>query len=364
MKLAIITHTPHWKEQMDYYAYGPYVREMNLWNKYSDQVIVVAPLSKKEKSEIHWKYTKEITLKEVNGLSFVSFSQSLSSLFKLPWICYILFRAMQEADHIHLRCPGNIGLLGCLVQILFPLKKKTAKYAGNWDPNSKQPWSYKLQKWILSNTFLSKNMQVLVYGEWPGMTRNIKPFFTASYPETYKERSTKSITTPINFVFVGSLVKGKRPEYAIQLVKNLNKNGVKANLDIYGDGELKNSLIQDSGKNIVFHGNRPANSVQKAYKKANFIVLPSKSEGWPKVVAEGMFYGAVPLVTKVSCVPWMLGHQSRGLLLTLDIEKDITSIKRLIDDTKRYSQMSLEAQNWSQNYTLDSFEIAIKKLIL
>ena len=65
-----------------------------------------------------------------------------------------------------------------------------------------------------------------------------------------------------------------------------------------------------------------------------------------------------------SCVPWMLGHQSRGLLLTLDIEKDITSIKRLIDDTKRYSQMSLEAQNWSQNYTLDSFEIAIKKLIL
>ena len=70
-----------------------------------------------------------------------------------------------------------MGLIGAIVNILFPNKQKTAKYAGNWDPKSKQPWSYRLQKWILSNTFLTKNMQVLVYGEWPNQTKNIKPFF-------------------------------------------------------------------------------------------------------------------------------------------------------------------------------------------
>jgi hypothetical protein len=28
----------------------------------------------------------------------------------------------------------------------FPVKKKTAKYAGNWDPKVKQPWTLQTQK--------------------------------------------------------------------------------------------------------------------------------------------------------------------------------------------------------------------------
>jgi hypothetical protein len=44
-----------------------------------------------------------------------------------------IFKAMRQADHIHLRCPEYrfVGL--CFTD--FPSKKKeTAKYAGNWDP--------------------------------------------------------------------------------------------------------------------------------------------------------------------------------------------------------------------------------------
>lgn len=89
---------------------------------------------------------------------------------------------MVQADYIHLRCPGNMGL-EALVQMLFPNKPKTAKYAGNWNPKSKQPWSYRLQKWILSYTFLTQNMQVLVYGEWSNQTKNSKLFFSDTYSE-------------------------------------------------------------------------------------------------------------------------------------------------------------------------------------
>lgn len=75
-------------------------------------------------------------------------------------------------------------MLGCLVQIFFPKKIKTAKYAGNWDPEAKQPLSYRIQRWVLSNTFLTRNIQVLVYGEWKQQTKNIKPFFTATYSKS------------------------------------------------------------------------------------------------------------------------------------------------------------------------------------
>ena len=74
-----------------------------------------------------------------------------------------------------------------MVQIFFPKKNKTAKYAGNWDPHSKQPWSYKLQRWILQNTFLTRNMTVLVYGEWPTMSSNCRSFFTATYRDSDKK---------------------------------------------------------------------------------------------------------------------------------------------------------------------------------
>jgi hypothetical protein len=44
MTFTIITHVSHKHYLGSYYAYGPYVREMNLWLKYVDEVIIVAPL--------------------------------------------------------------------------------------------------------------------------------------------------------------------------------------------------------------------------------------------------------------------------------------------------------------------------------
>src|SRR6478672_7514518 len=187
MTFCIVTHVPHSEKGNSFVAYSPYVNEMNIWSKYADKVIVVAPKEQFDINPIHAAYQhSNINFVAVNKFNTLSPSSILRSLFLIPVNCWRIFRAMRKADHIHLRCPGNMGLLGCFVQILFPTKLKTAKYAGNWDPQSKQPFSYKLQQWILSNTFLTKNMQVLVYGRWENQSKNIKPFFTATYSESEK----------------------------------------------------------------------------------------------------------------------------------------------------------------------------------
>jgi glycosyltransferase involved in cell wall biosynthesis len=259
--------------------------------------------------------------------------------------------------------------VGCIVQVLFPKKKKTAKYAGNWDPKAKQPLSYKFQKWILSNTFLTKNMQVLVYGEWEGQSKNIKSFFTASYWNTVKSPvPNKTFSTPYTFLFVGSLVAGKRPLYAIQLVEKLVKNGIPASLTFYGDGVLRQDLELYVAKNglqeiIAFKGNQPATEVKKGYQEAHFLLLASKSEGWPKVVAEAMFWGAIPVSTAVSCVPWMLDYGARGLLLTLDIDQDKELLISLLAHKPELQKMSAAALAWSRQYTLDTFEQEISNLL-
>lgn len=163
MNFVIVTHVPHILNKDKYFAYAPYVREMNIWVKQVDKLIIVAPISNLETSSIDISYNhNNIEFIPIASFDVLQLSAIFATAFKIPRICFSIYQAMQKADHIHLRCPGNIGLLGSFVQILFPNKIKTAKYAGNWDPKSNQPLSYKLQKWILSNTFLTKNIQVLV----------------------------------------------------------------------------------------------------------------------------------------------------------------------------------------------------------
>ena len=370
MKFAIFTHVLHYKEAHKYYAYAPYVTEMNIWEKYVDNLIIVAPLSKNTKTNIDSAYThSNIKFLPIKQFHFLNLRSVLLALVIVPKIGWTIFKAMRDADHIHLRCPGNVGLLACFIQILFPKKIKTAKYAGNWDPNAKQPLSYKLQKWILSNTFLTKNMQVLVYGDWKNQTKNIKPFFTATYYDSEKEIPLKrNYSETLKFVFTGSLVEGKRPLLAIKTVEVLHKKGIKVVLDVYGDGILKDDLLkyihQNNLQHVVYvHGNQDKHTIKEALKSAHFLLLLSKSEGWPKAIAEAMFFGVIPIATAVSCLPNMLDFGKRGILVEAELSKIVERIVSHLDDELLLNTMSEAAYKWSQKYTLDVFEKEIVKLI-
>ncbi|MDR7372309.1 glycosyltransferase [Flavobacterium aquidurense] len=371
MKFAIITHVPHIVDKNHYFAYAPYVKEMNIWGKYVDEFIIVAPINQGAKTVIDIPYDKKkIVFLEIDEISLIGWMAVLNSILKSPKICWQIYIAMQKANHIHLRCPGNIGLLGCLIQILFPGKPKTAKYAGNWDPEAKQPWSYRLQKWILNNSFLTRNMQVLVYGEWQQSSKNIKPFFTATYSESDKMPMKKlDLNGKINFVFVGTLVSGKNPLFSIQFVEALFKKGYNVTLQLYGEGierkRLEEYIVANKLENYIeLKGNQNQIVVSEAYANSHFVILPSKSEGWPKAVAEGMFWGCIPMVTSVSCVPFMLDYGKRGVLLETNMEQDIQNLESILNSEMIFEIMREKASKWSRKYTIDSFETEIKKLLL
>lgn len=370
MTFVIITHVPHILEKESYFAYGPYVKEMNIWSEFVDKIVIVSPQDFSKKTAIDQVYVhNNIEFSIIENFNILSLKGVLDAVLKMPKISWKIFKAMREGDHIHLRCPGNIGLIGSIIQIFFPNKLKTAKYAGNWDPKSKQPLSYRIQKWILSNTFLTRNMQVLVYGNWENQTKNIKPFFTATYSENEKKDiEPKSLSGIVKFVYAGALVKGKNPLYTVQLIEALYRLGCTIHLDMYGEGTerqiLESYLREKELESIIsLHGNQSSTVLQSVYESSHFLVLASESEGWPKVVAEAMFWGCLPLVTKVSCVPDMLDYGNRGVLLSENLEKDITNLTALLDNQELYDAKIKNAINWSRNYTIDNFENEIKLLL-
>jgi glycosyltransferase involved in cell wall biosynthesis len=373
MNFLIITHAEHYiNAEGELFAYAPYVQEMNIWLKHVDEVTIIAPRANTFDSQISLNYTHpQINFVEVSAFSLLGFTNSLKTLLVLPGITYTILKAMKTADHIHLRCPGNMGLIGCFAQVLFPQKTKTAKYAGNWDPQAKQPWSYNLQKWILNNTFLTKNMKVLVYGNWPNQSKNIKPFFTASYLKSeIEELYIRNYKKTLHFCFVGTLSPGKQPLEALTLINQLKQNGIDAVLHFYGDGELKEELINRinhlNAENWAFvYGNQPKGKVKKALKYSHFLILLSQSEGWPKAVAEAKFWGCIPITSKVSCLTWMIDNGSRGFLLSAKPgQKEIDNLMNALQNSKELEQMSKEAYLWSKQYTLDKFDREISKFLM
>jgi glycosyltransferase involved in cell wall biosynthesis len=370
MKLLIVSTAPLIDKDLVKFAYSPYLNELIIWDKYVDEIDFCCPIWESKKKLLVTPVPFEISkLYKVKDFNLNSFTNILISPIFVFQTIITLFKAMQKADHIHLRCPGNMGLIGSLVQILFPNKTKTAKYAGNWDPKSRQPFTYRLQKWILSTTFLTRNMQVLVYGQWEGSSKNIKPFFTATYYEVDKlPIVSKDLQQKIYFVFVGTLVSGKNPLFAIKIVEALHKNGHNVVLTLYGEGIERNRLEEYINKNnlesfISLKGNQTQDTLKKAYKKSHFVILPSESEGWPKAIAEGMFWGCVPVASQVSCVPFMLDYGKRGVLLNMNLEKDVSQIEALLQNETNYNNISVKASDWSRNYTLDVFEKEIKKMV-
>ncbi len=393
MKFAIITHVLHKKNGQRLVAYEPYVREMNLWLNNVDEVQIVAPFSNENVSSIDSTYRhSNIELKTIPSFDITSVGNAIKAIFLIPIISFKIFKTMLWADHIHLRCPGNIGLLGCFLQILFPSKPKTVKYAGNWDPKSKQPRSYRFQKRILSNTFLTRNTKVLVYGEWENQSKNIIPFFTATYTENEIVPVTKTNCHPeldeggsqlgvdneiaksfaprndFRFIFVGGLTVGKQPLLSVQTVEKLKEKGYNVRLDMYGDGVERENIEKYIQKNnleetIFSHGNVDKVIVKKAFQQSHFLVFISKSEGWPKVVAEAMFWSCLPITTAVSCVPYMIDNGNRGAIVTDDLDTIVNQIEVYLNDKELYQKQINGAKNWSQKFTLEKFEAEIKELL-
>lgn len=368
MKFGIFTHAEHFLDKGKLYAYGPYVKEINIWINNFENILVVAPENSYPDKKIELSYHHlDVSFQNlpVIHLKNNGFLSSLQKSFKVFLRC---FKYMNSCDHIHIRCPGNIGLIALVASIFYPKKPKTIKYAGNWDQNNIQPLSYRFQKRLLNNKWLIRKKKVLIYGKWARQPDHIISFFTASFSDFDRTKINKSIDDDLNFIYCGALVPGKNPLLAIQIIHKLLIEGHSVYLDMYGDGiekeKLETYILENElSKRITIHGNQPQGNLLEGYMKSHFCILPSQSEGWPKAIAEGMFYGCVPIATEISCIPWMLDKGNRGIIIDENLITATNKIKKVINSKKQYYHMSQKAMQWSRKYTLEKFEMAIAEVL-
>lgn len=312
MKLLIVSHTPHYKAGQTYVGWGPTVREIDSLTDIFDQIVHIAPLHPEPPPMSALAYqSARIQLRPVSPAGGHRALNKVAILARAPEYVRSILEELRTADVVHVRCPANISLIAIVLLALvrFP-RNRWVKYAGNWRPNSGEPHSYALQRWWL-NRGLHRGV-VTVNGHWPDQPPHVRSFRNPSLTEqelseAEQTASGKEMAAPVRLIYVGGLNRTKGVDQALNILARLNKRRILSTLDLVGDGPERHeleSLAATAGVShlVKFHGWLPRPTLGTVYSRAHIIVLPSRSEGWPKVLSEAMAYGVVPVSSNVSCV--------------------------------------------------------------
>ena len=105
-----------------------------------------------------------------------------------------------------------------------------------------------------------------------------------------KERKEKELS---DIIFIGSNVKHKRIDEYLELSKLFPE--LKFHI-VGGDDEFKKDLESKNLKNVIYHGRLAHGELAKLLENIDIHILPSRSEGFPKVTLETAASGVPSIV--------------------------------------------------------------------
>lgn len=374
MKLLIISHTPHYKTINQITGWGPTIVEINHLATLFDQVVHIAPIHSGETPNSSLPYTAHnIKFVPVSPSGGEKLFQKFDILYNFPSYLKKIQNEINAADLIHIRCPAAISIAALIARALWGTDKPCwIKYAGNWHPESTEPFSYTFQRWWLRKH--QKKSVVTVNGEWPGNPGHIHPFFNPCISQDDYEKAkefglSKSLRSPLELLFVGRLEKAKGVLRILEIVKIIKENNLAFHLTLVGDGperpEIERIIHQyDLNSSITLVGWQPKDKLGIFYRDAHVLLFPSYSEGWPKVLSEAMAHGVVPLASSVSSIPQILNKFQSGLAFASeDTKRFAQAVINLSNNPPDWKQLSDNGVMLAALFTYENYLTALKQLL-
>jgi len=166
----------------------------------------------------------------------------------------------------------------------------------------------------------------------------------------------------VRLLYVGMLKQEKGVNYLIEGFKLLIDQGYKARLTIVGDGPEKAKLEQrvmemQVGNVISFIGYVPLGpQLLEIYKHNDVFILPSISEGTPRVLIEAMANKLLVIATNVGGVPFTINNNQNGILIEPKSPEQICcAVKEILKNDEKREQIIEEAFEFAKENTLESF---------
>ncbi len=372
MHLAVVSHVSHFRHNGQLYAYGPYSQEIDLWADLFETLTIAAPCRNEAPPGDCLPFArKNILIAPQMEMGGDTLGAKIKLALATPLLIAGLVRTLRRADAIHVRCPGNLGLLGAIVAPLLS-RRLVAKYAAQWPDGPSDPVTSRWQKAVLRSRWWRG--PVTVYGDWPGQPNHIVSFFTSLLTSAHMERARQSASRfwdgqPLRVLYTGRLTKSKNVDVLLRAVAQNRHNGVDIRCTVIGDGPEESSLraLADSLKiagAVEFTGGIEFEQVIGHLERNHVLALVSETEGWPKSIAEAMAFGLVCIGSNRGFVPKMLAD-GRGIAVAPRDEGSLASaIGDIAQNPHLYATMRRSAAEWSQRFSLDGLQSAIHDLLL
>ncbi|WP_313113708.1 glycosyltransferase [Aequorivita sediminis] len=371
MKLAIISHTEHYKHSDGtIVGWGPTISEINHLAQDFDEIYHLAFLHPEMPPHSSLPYTsskiKFIPMKPVGGKGI---GEKLKIIANVPSVINSVNKVLHQVDVFQLRTPTGIGVFLIPYLSLFSKKKGWYKYAGNWNQKN-PPFSYALQRWMLKK----QHRKVTINGRWPEQKSHCITFENPCLTE--EERlvglqiiNAKVYKPPYTMCFVGRLEDAKGVQRIIDAFGSLkNKENVNT-IHFIGNGDKMNVYRKQCEAlqlPVKFHGFLDRAQVFEIYKKSHFLMLPSTaSEGFPKVIAEAMNFGCLPIVSSVSSITQYV-NASNGFVVdpcTAEVLRELILDILEIEENELKVKAS-KAYKVAKDFTFENYRHRIKTEIL
>lgn len=371
-KLTIITDTLMCKNELGSFSFGPVVRELEHVEHLFDEITWIGfaksdNLVDLSMKKIDSKKIKIILLKNVGGKGVISF---LFILLNYPIMFFVILKQILKSNIIHTRAPSHPALIAILISFFFKKNKLWwNKYAGDWGQID-TPLSYRFQRNILK---LAKFSNVTINGFWPNQPQHCYSFENPCLTQNNITNgkiiaANKIFSRPYTFCFVGRFDDVKGVSVLLNALKKMPYEMIDK-IHLIGDGQKMSKYIteaKDLGDKAIFHGFLQKKELHKFVASSHFLLLPSKAEGFPKVVAEAACYGTIPIVSNVGSISHYI-DESNGYLW--DINNKSVSFEDVFNGaiyaaSNELKQKSTKILYLAELFTFDYYLNKLQKKVL
>jgi glycosyltransferase involved in cell wall biosynthesis len=128
-----------------------------------------------------------------------------------------------------------------------------------------------------------------------------------------------------------------------------------ARLEIAGEGDERSALERIAPSSVRFRGAIAATDVPDLLAGARALLIPSRSEGLPRVVVEAFAAGVPVIASRVGGLPELVEHGANGLLVDLDDEAGWRgAVERLADDAESIRLGAGAFETWGKRHSPES----------
>jgi glycosyltransferase involved in cell wall biosynthesis len=147
-----------------------------------------------------------------------------------------------------------------------------------------------------------------------------------------------------NLLFIGYEWKRKGGDFAVQVARQMNQNGVATTLHVVGcDPECRIEPFMKIYGRIDRKTDEGKSLFDSLFESAHFLIVPSRVECYGVVFCEAASFGVPSISTRTGGIPTVVKERENGVLVDLDSDPKTCAKKaqELFEDTDRYIELSL-----------------------